>query len=65
MLGKGAEKFFFEKLAVHLDFLKRVLFTNIWLFKPLLEMLVTSLFKMIINISFIKLFEKAYFKPIK
>jgi carboxypeptidase PM20D1 len=36
-LGSGPEKSLFEKMAVHLDFAKRVLLSNLWLLKPIAE----------------------------
>jgi carboxypeptidase PM20D1 len=37
MFGLGPEKSILEKLSVHFGFIKRILFSNIWLFKPVLE----------------------------
>lgn len=37
MLKIGPEKILLEKLGVNLDFAKRLVLTNIWLFEPILE----------------------------
>jgi carboxypeptidase PM20D1 len=37
MFGQGQEQNILEKLSVHFGFVKRILFSNIWLFKPLLQ----------------------------
>lgn len=43
VLGLGPEKEMFEGLAVHFGFLKRVIFSNTWFFKPLLEWVFSKL----------------------
>ncbi len=38
LIRYGPEKNLLEKLAVNLDFMKRLALTNIWLFAPLLQL---------------------------